>query len=475
MRAVSGSAAEDLFITLFEDVFGAEKTGFLYSQYPFYDIYQDARFADFLIETGGKRIAIEIDDDASHLPGHVSAEKHYDDLTKQNSIIHMGWALYRWPVRVMQQQPERVKDEMRIFIGNHPQFAQIADYLPTQRGRSFRLKEHQQEALDALREMRENRETIALIHHATGTGKTVTAICDAKSVGGRVLYIAHTKDLITQTADSFAQLWPEASVGYFVEGQKDLTAQVLCASVQSIALNLDLFHSDSFDYIIVDEAHHAAAETYQKVLSYFTPRFTLGLTATPDRMDGSDILEIFKKTAHKANIRFLEAKAQAENPHFSSNPISRWQQKRAIRKEYAAAKKSGGKWSFKQATTKAGQAAEKAKDAAAETVNTVRKHPVAIIILGLGGLLLFLFGGLQGCAPMVSSIGGGTAVGSYPAEEADVRAAERAYLAMERELKDEMDHYERYARQGQRCGTLWFADLPAGRYGRAKSLCADPV
>ena len=303
MRAVSGSAAEDLFITLFEDVFGAEKTGYLYSQYPFYDIYQDARFADFLIETGGKRIAIEIDDDASHLPGHVSAEKHYDDLTKQNSIIHMGWALYRWPVRVMQQQPERVKDEMRIFIGNHPQFAQIADYLPTQRGRSFQLKEHQQEALDALREMRENHETIALIHHATGTGKTVTAICDAKSVGGRVLYIAHTKDLITQTAESFAHLWPEASVGYFVEGQKDLTAQVLCASVQSVALNLDLFHSDSFDYIIVDEAHHAAAETYQKVLAYFTPRFTLGLTATPDRMDGSDILEIFKKTAHKLDIQ----------------------------------------------------------------------------------------------------------------------------------------------------------------------------
>ncbi|MBR3016705.1 MAG: C40 family peptidase [Clostridia bacterium] len=55
-----------------------------------------------------------------------------------------------------------------------------------------------------------------------------------------------------------------------------------------------------------------------------------------------------------------------------------------------------------------------------------------------------MFAGLQGCAPVVGSVGGGTAVGSYPAEEADVRAAERAYLAKERELKDEMDHYERY-------------------------------
>lgn len=86
LRAASGSSAENLFISLFEDVFGAEKTGYLYSQYPFFDIYQDSRFADFLLENGGRRVAIEIDDDASHLPGHVSQVKHYDDLTKQNSM-----------------------------------------------------------------------------------------------------------------------------------------------------------------------------------------------------------------------------------------------------------------------------------------------------------------------------------------------------------------------------------------------------
>ena len=101
LRAASGSSAENLFISLFEDVFGAEKTGYLYSQYPFFDIYQDSRFADFLLENGGRRVAIEIDDDASHLPGHVSQVKHYDDLTKQNSMIHMGWGVYRWPVRVI--------------------------------------------------------------------------------------------------------------------------------------------------------------------------------------------------------------------------------------------------------------------------------------------------------------------------------------------------------------------------------------
>ena len=303
LRVASGSSAENLFISLFEDVFGAEKTGYLYSQYPFFDIYQDSRFADFLLENGGRRVAIEIDDDASHLPGHVSQVKHYDDLTKQNSMIHMGWAVYRWPVRIMQEQPERVKDELRIFLGSQPQFRAIADYLPTQRGRTFQLKEHQQEALDALAKMREAKETIALIHHATGTGKTVTAVSDAKRVGGRVLYIAHTKDLITQAADTFCELWPEASLGLYVENHKETDAQVICASVQSVALNLDSFLPDAFDYLIIDEAHHAAAETYQKVLAYFTPRFTLGLTATPERTDDQDILEIFKNTAHRLDIQ----------------------------------------------------------------------------------------------------------------------------------------------------------------------------
>ena len=303
LRVASGSSAENLFISLFEDVFGAEKTGYLYSQYPFFDIYQDSRFADFLLENGGRRVAIEIDDDASHLPGHVSQVKHYDDLTKQNSMIHMGWAVYRWPVRIMQEQPERVKDELRIFLGSQPQFRAIADYLPTQRGRTFQLKEHQQEALDALAKMREAKETIALIHHATGTGKTVTAVSDAKRLGGRVLYIAHTKGLITQAADAFQSLWPEASLGLYVENHKETDAQVICASVQSVALNLDSFLPDAFDYLIIDEAHHAAAETYQKVLAYFTPRFTLGLTATPERADDQDILEIFKNTAHRLDIQ----------------------------------------------------------------------------------------------------------------------------------------------------------------------------
>ena len=117
-RSASGSAAEDLFIDLFADTFGAEKAGYLYSQYPFYDIYQNARFADFVLENGATRVAIEIDDEASHNPRLVSQDKFYDDLLKQNSMIHLGWDVYRWAVRQMQKQPETVKDELRVFLGS---------------------------------------------------------------------------------------------------------------------------------------------------------------------------------------------------------------------------------------------------------------------------------------------------------------------------------------------------------------------
>lgn len=307
-KSLSGSGAEDLFINLFAETFGAEKAGYLYSQYPFFDIYQNARFADFVCESAAKRIAIEIDDEASHNPRHISKDKFNDDLLKQNSMIYLGWDVYRWTVRQMQKQPDTVKDELRLFLGDNGKFKEIDDYLPTQRGQALdggnlELREYQQEALRNLQKMREDKESIALLYQATGTGKTVTAVTDAKRMGGRTLFVAHTMELVNQACETFKSLWREVTVGKFADSVKELEAHVICGSVQSIALNLDLFSAEDFDYIIIDEAHHASAETYQKILSYFSPKFILGLTATPERADDVNILDIFKNTAHKLDIQ----------------------------------------------------------------------------------------------------------------------------------------------------------------------------
>ena len=307
-HSASGSAAEDLFIDLFSEAFGAEKAGYLYSQYHFYDIYQNSRYADFVLENGSHRVAIEIDDEASHNKQLISSGKFYDDLLKQNSMVYLGWDVYRWAVRQMQTQPDAVKDELQLFLGSHPQFKEIEDYLPAQKakaldGANLELKEHQKAALKALEQMRDNSETIALLYHATGTGKTTTAVLDAKRCGGRVLFIAHTQELVDQATKRFRELWTNTTVGRYCEVIKQPRAHVVCGSVQSVALHLDEFKDDEFDYLIVDEAHHAAADTYQKILSYFKPAFTLGLTATPERADDKSILEIFKNTAHKLDIQ----------------------------------------------------------------------------------------------------------------------------------------------------------------------------
>lgn len=121
----------------------------------------------------------------------------------------------------------------------------------------------------------------------------MTSVSDAKSFGERTLFIAHTKELITQAKKTFDEIWKEKNTGLFVAEEKDKDAYVVCASIQSVVQNLDEFVEDDFGYLIIDEAHHATADSYRKVLNHFKPKFTLGLTATPERTDGENLLETF--------------------------------------------------------------------------------------------------------------------------------------------------------------------------------------
>jgi len=297
------SSAEEKFVQLFCDVFGAEKGEFVYLQHPFVDIYGNHRTIDFAIKTSDDRIAFEIDGETWHNPEKVSQDKYTDDLLKQNSLVHEGWKVFRWTDTQLQKTPERVKDELLTFLGYSPALTYIDNNLPGQKGAVFELREHQEEALASLSKMREERKTIALVQGATGSGKSAIGVLDAKKVGGRVLFLAHTKELVEQGAGNFELLWNEVSVGRFYEEFHDTDTHVVCGSIQSIIRNLDLFKPDDFDYLIIDECHHASAKSYTSILSYFRPKFTLGLTATPERADGEDLLEVFQNVAHKLDIK----------------------------------------------------------------------------------------------------------------------------------------------------------------------------
>ena len=297
------SGTEDRFIELFCEAFGAEKGRYVYLQYPMVDIYGGHRTIDFAVNLPEGRVAVEVDGNTWHQPGKVSQDKYHDDLLKQNSMVHDGWKVYRWTSAQIEKTPERVKDELVTFLGSSPVFQEMEEDLPPQQGKVIELMEHQEEALQNLKEMRENYKSIALLFHATGTGKTVTAVSDAKTVGKRTLFLVHRHELVDQAVRTFNQIWPEVTAGRFEGGARETDAYVVCATVQSIARNLELFRPDDFGYLVIDECHHGTADTYRKIMSYFRPAFTLGLTATPERTDGEDLLEIFRNIAHKLDIK----------------------------------------------------------------------------------------------------------------------------------------------------------------------------
>ena len=194
---------------------------------------------------------------------------------------------------------------MELFLERVPGLIDFDDFLPKQHGDVLELRPHQEEALEALARIRSEGNTIALVTHAQGAGKTVTAIFDARRLAKRTLFVAHTQPLVYQAQLEFRKHWPEVETGLFLDERHDVDSHNVAGTVQSLARYLDRFDPKDFGYVIIDEAHHATAkgETYQKLLRYFRPDFTLGLTATPDRADGISALEVFQNAAHRLSLR----------------------------------------------------------------------------------------------------------------------------------------------------------------------------
>ncbi len=149
------------------------------------------------------------------------------------------------------------------------------------------------QALEALEQTRIQGFRRGLVVMATGLGKTLLAAFDCNRPDfQRVLFIAHREEILRQSRDAFRQVRPDGRFGFFLGADKDAEADVLFASIQTLQRNLDRFESDQFDYVVVDEFHHAAAPTYRRAIESFRPKFLLGLTATPDRLDGADLLAL---------------------------------------------------------------------------------------------------------------------------------------------------------------------------------------
>lgn len=159
----------------------------------------------------------------------------------------------------------------------------------------FQPRGVQIEALYALEDSRSEGATKGLVQAATGVGKTYLAAFDSVKYE-RVLFVAHREEILKQAAVSFKNVRNSEDYGFFHGKQKDTDKSVIFASVATLGRNEylteDFFAPDYFDYLVIDEFHHAVNDQYQRIVNYFKPQFLLGLTATPERMDGKNIYEI---------------------------------------------------------------------------------------------------------------------------------------------------------------------------------------
>ncbi len=201
----------------------------------------------------------------------------------------------------------RLKSALNGKINNEIDFSNLTGLI-----RPF---DYQREILERLQVEREVRNHWRnLVVAATGTGKTVMAASDYKQFAdkhdrARLLFVAHREEIIRQSINTFRQVLCDYNFGEkWYSGQEPNNFEYVFASKDTLNNRLGNINlpADYYDYIIIDEVHHATASSYRKIIDYFKPKILLGLTATPERMDGMDIKHDFDGTI-SAEIRLDDA------------------------------------------------------------------------------------------------------------------------------------------------------------------------
>ena len=202
---------------------------------------------------------------------------------------------------------ERLKAALNKEVDNEIDFSTLKGLI-----RPF---DYQQEILERLQVEREVRgHWRNLVVAATGTGKTVMAASDYKAFTtkhkrARLLFVAHREEILRQSLQTFRQVLSDYNFGEkWYGGEEPANYEYVFASKDTLNNRLDSLPlpSDYYDYIVIDEVHHVAASSYRKIINHFTPKVLLGLTATPERMDGEDITQDFDGTI-SAEIRLDDA------------------------------------------------------------------------------------------------------------------------------------------------------------------------
>lgn len=227
---------------------------------------------------------VSVDDviESSAAQSLLALKNQIDVLSRDNRLLALT---HEWIDAYIHRYELNAATNIRLLSGDSVQEAVQEKAIPNL---------IQFEALEALHHTRQQGFKRGLVVMATGLGKTWLAAFDAKQMRAeRLLFVAHREEILLQAQATFIRMNPNAHTGLY-NGQKQEQADWLFASIQTLgrADHLQQFAQDHFDYIVVDEFHHATAPSYRKLLDYFKPKFLLGLTATPERTDQASILAL---------------------------------------------------------------------------------------------------------------------------------------------------------------------------------------
>lgn len=249
---------------------------------------------DFFIKTKKNKYIIETDGLYSHAEKAVT-KIYFDNLQeKSNYPQSLGIKVLHLTNNKVREKPEEVIWELRRFFMGDKELYDL--YL----NRVGEIKPHeiQQEALQKLDATRDEGNTKGLVVLATGLGKTYLSAFDIKQFQAKkALFIVHINEILKQSYNSFMDVLPTLrnKMGFYNGLVKENNKNIIFASIQTLSrkTHLSKFKPDEFDYIVIDETHHSAAPSYKKIFDYFKPKFFLGLTATPERMDRKEILPFY--------------------------------------------------------------------------------------------------------------------------------------------------------------------------------------
>ena len=280
------------FEECFIEAFGDEAVKYLKREYAFLAADGATNYVDYaLFKKDGTWIAIEENGVTFHHPFLIKSLKYQQILKKQNSIIASNGLVFRWDTESLANL-DRIIDELKEFVGDLDDY--LVQYaLLSQRG--FALHEHQADYLQALCDDRSSGKHSALVVLPTGTGKTVIALEDIKRLA---LTDGPVKALVLAPSIDLVRQWTKVAMPYQVS---DVNIEVMTyAGVARCYFNDP---PNTYQYVVVDEAHHSPAPVLKKVIQHYQPKFVLGLTATDQRLDAKKLEDIFGQYEEKLDLK----------------------------------------------------------------------------------------------------------------------------------------------------------------------------